>query len=96
MQAYGYAIQAAFYLFCMRLAGFKANQFIFVNVEKSGAHAVSVNALSPEYLAWGRAEMLLTLKKIAKANKAQRWDTGWSDQVNIIDLPRWLQPVTEF
>ena len=95
MQAYGYAIQAAFYLFCMREAGYKANQFIFVNVEKSGAHAVSVNVLSPEYLAWGQAEMRSTLNKIAKANEAQRWDTGWSDQLNIIDLPRWLQPVTE-
>ena len=96
MQAYGYAIQAAFYLFCMREAGYKANQFIFVNVEKSGAYAVSANVLSPEYLAWGQAEMRSTLNKIAKANEAQRWDTGWSDQLNIIDLPRWLQPVTEF
>jgi hypothetical protein len=35
--------------------------------------------------------MHMTLRKIAKANEAQKWDTGWSDQTNVIDLPRWLR-----
>jgi len=54
-------------------------------------YAVSTNILSPEYLEWGTQQMHLTLDKIAKANQSQKWDTGWSDITNVIDLPRWLQ-----
>jgi hypothetical protein len=91
MQTYNYAIQAAFYLHVLSLAGYEAKQFVFVNVEKTAPFAVSTNILSTEYLEWGTQQMHLTLDKIAKANEAQKWGTGWSDQTNVIDLPRWLQ-----
>ncbi len=91
MHTYNYAIQAAFYIYCLNLAGYEANQFVFVNVEKAAPYAVSTNILSPEYLEWGTQQMHLTLDKIAKANQSQKWDTGWSDITNVIDLPRWLQ-----
>ena len=91
MVSYNYAIQAAFYLYCLQQAGHKVDQFVFVNVEKTAPYAVSTNVLSPEYLAWGKQQMHLTLDKIAKANEAQHWDTGWSDTTNVVVLPRWLQ-----
>ena len=91
MIAYNYAIQQAFYMHCVEQAGYEASQFVFVHVEKSGAFAVSTNIIHEEYLDWAKAEMHMTLRKIAKANEAQKWDTGWSDQTNVIDLPRWLQ-----
>lgn len=91
MVSYNYAIQAAFYLHCLQQAGHKVDQFVFVNVEKSAPYAVSTSTLSPEYLAWGKHQMHLTLAKIAKANEVQYWDTGWSDTTNVVVLPRWLQ-----
>ena len=91
MISYNYAIQQAFYMHCLELAGYEASQFVFVHVEKTGAHAVSTNIIHEEYLDWAKGEMHMTLRKIAKANKAQKWDTGWSDQTNVIDLPRWLR-----
>jgi hypothetical protein len=91
MVSYNYAIQAAFYLYCLQQAGHKVDQFVFVNVEKTAPYAVSTNVLSPEYLAWGKQQMHLTLDKIAKANEAQHWDTGWSETTNVVVLPRWLQ-----
>jgi len=91
MTSYNYAIQQAFYMHCLELAGYEASQFVFVHVEKTGAHAVSTNIIHEEYLDWAKGEMHMTLRKIAKANEAQKWDTGWSDQTNVIDLPRWLR-----
>jgi hypothetical protein len=91
MIAYNYAIQQAFYMHCLEQAGYEALQFVFVHVEKTGAHSVSTNIIHEEYLDWAKGEMHMTLRKIAKANEAQKWDTGWSDQTNVIDLPRWLR-----
>jgi len=91
MVTYNYAIQAAFYLHVMDCAGHKADQFVFVNVEKAAPYAVSTNILSPEYLAWGKQKMHETLRQIAQANETQKWDTGWSATTNVVVLPRWLQ-----
>jgi hypothetical protein len=88
---YNYAIQAAFYMHTLTQAGYEANQFVFVNVEKSEPFAVSTNILSAEYLEWGKQQMHATLVKIAKANETQKWDTGWSDITNVIHLPKWLE-----
>jgi hypothetical protein len=88
---YNYAIQAAFYMHVMNCAGQKADQFVFVNVEKAAPYAVSTNILSPEYLAWGKQKMHETLHQIAEANETQKWDTGWSATTNVVVLPRWLQ-----
>tara|TARA_R110001592_G_scaffold122364_1_gene329031 strand:+ start:708 stop:1511 length:804 start_codon:yes stop_codon:yes gene_type:complete len=88
---FNYAIQQAFYMHCIEQAGYEASQFVFVHVEKSGGYAVSTNIIHEEYLDWAKGEMHMTLRKIAKANEAQKWDTGWSDHTNVIDLPRWLR-----
>ena len=45
MIAYNYAIQQAFYMHCLEQAGYEASQFVFVHVEKTGAHAVSTNII---------------------------------------------------
>ncbi len=91
MQSFNYAIQAAFYLYVLSLSGYQASQFVFCNVEKAAPYAVSTNILSPEYLEWGTQQMHLTLDKIAKANQAQKWDTGWSEITNVIHLSKWLE-----
>ena len=93
--SFGYALQAVFYMHVLGLAGYSADQFVFINVEKTGSYEISTNILSNEYLAWAEAEMHSTLRKIADANEAQVWDTGWNE-TRVIDLPRWLQSAAEF
>jgi hypothetical protein len=95
VHGFGYALQSVFYMYCLGLAGYNAEQFVFINVEKTGSYEVSTNILSNEYLAWAEVEMHSTLRKIADANEAQVWDTGWNE-TRVIDLPRWLQSAAEF
>lgn len=94
VHTYGYAIQAAFYMYVLRLAGYDVNQFVFACVEKAAPYAVATHILSPEYLTWGEREMHATLAKIAEAEQTGHFDTGWSHAVNVIDLPRWLRADT--
>ena len=93
---YGYAIQAAFYLHVLQQAGMKAERFVFVNVEKTPPYAVSVNELSEEFLAWGQQQMHKTLSEIKNASDDGYYPTGWSDRVNVIELPRWLHDSADF
>jgi hypothetical protein len=76
-------------------AGFTANDFMFVCVEKTAPYAISVNVLSPEYLAYGRAQMKAALSQIRNADDTG-YTTGWSDDVNTIDIPRWLDAPVDF
>jgi hypothetical protein len=93
--SYGYHVQSAFYLHTLWHAGFTANDFMFVCVEKTAPYAISVNVLSPEYLAYGRAQMKAALSQIRNADDTG-YTTGWSDDVNTIDIPRWLDAPVEF
>jgi hypothetical protein len=91
VMTYSYHVQAAFYLHTLTWAGYEACRFAFVNVEKTAPYAVSVNELSPEFLAYGHDIMIKTLAKIKEANDVGIFPTGFSDDINVIVLPRWLQ-----
>ena len=93
---YGYDIQAAFYMHVMNLAGLEVDTFIFACVEKTAPYACSVNMLSGEYLAYGRARMRAALAQIANACKTGVYDTGWSTELNLIQLPGWIQAPADF
>ena len=93
---FGYAIQAAFYMHVLRLAGYQADKFLFACVEKTAPYAVAVHELSEEYLAYGKSKMDEALNKIATANASGVYDTGWSNGVNTIDLPLWLENPADF
>jgi exodeoxyribonuclease VIII len=89
---YSYHVQAAFYMKVLTWAGYKAERFAFVFVEKSAPpYAVNVTELTPEFLDYGHAIVDETLAKIKEANDAGVYPTGFSDQINVVDLPRWLQ-----
>lgn len=85
---YGYDLQAAFYLRALQAAGFEANEFIFVCVEKEAPHAVGIHALTPRYLEHANARVTRTLEKIGTAIAMDDFTTGWP-LINHIDLPRW-------
>jgi len=55
-----------------------------------------VHELSEEYLAYGKSKMDEALNKIATANASGVYDTGWSNGVNTIDLPLWLENPADF
>ena len=88
---YSYALQCAFYLKVLRLAGYEANRFSFVFVEKTAPYAVNVSELSDDFLQYAEREVDATLMKIAQASLVNRFDTGYSERVNTLELPRWLQ-----
>jgi exodeoxyribonuclease VIII len=85
---YNYDLQAAFYLRCLRAAGYKADTFIFVCVEKEPPHAVCLHVLTERYLAAADLRVTETLEKISKAEATNTFKTGWP-LFNHIDLPRW-------
>ena len=88
---YSYALQAAFYLKVLRLAGYEAKRFSFVFVEKTAPYAVNVSELSDDFLQYAEREVDATLMKIAEASLVNSFETGYSDKVNTLELPRWLQ-----
>tara|TARA_R110002096_G_scaffold175465_5_gene351260 strand:+ start:1402 stop:2211 length:810 start_codon:yes stop_codon:yes gene_type:complete len=88
---YSYHVQAAFYMKVLTWAGYKAERFAFVFVEKSAPYAVNVTELTPEFLDYGHAIVDKTLAKIKEANDVGVYPTGFSDEINVVDLPRWLQ-----
>ena len=85
---YGYDLQAAFYLRCMRAAGHDAKAFIFVAVEKEPPYAVGLHVMTDRYLEHANMRVTRTLEKINAAIAADDYTTGWP-MINDIDLPRW-------
>lgn len=94
LRKYAYEVQAAFYLRALRAAGYKADAFMFVAVEKEAPHAVGLHAITERYLAHADQIVTQTLQKISNAVAANDFTTGWP-LVNAIDLPRWQAETTE-
>lgn len=88
IRSYNYDLQAAFYLRCLRAAGYDANTFIFVCVEKEAPYAVCLHTLTDRYLEAADLRVTETLEKIHRAEAAGVFQTGWP-LINHCDLPRW-------
>ena len=94
LRKYAYDVQAAFYLRALRSAGYKADTFIFIAVEKEAPHAVGLHALTDRYLDHADMVVTQTLQKISNAVAVSDFTTGWP-LINHIDLPRWQAETTE-
>jgi exodeoxyribonuclease VIII len=94
LRKYAYDVQAAFYLRALRAAGYKADTFMFIAVEKEAPFAVGIHALTDRYL--DHADMIVTqtLQKISNALAVSDFTTGWP-LINTIDLPRWQTETAE-
>lgn len=88
LRNYGYDLQAAFYLRCLRASGHNATTFVFVCVEKENPYAVGLHALTDAYLSAADQRVTATLQKISNAQALDDFTTGWP-LINHIDLPRW-------
>jgi hypothetical protein len=88
LRKYSYDVQAAFYLRALKAAGYKAEQFVFICVEKAEPFAVGVHTITPTYMDFADRTVTQTLFKIANAQAVGEYPTGWP-VINMIDLPRW-------
>jgi hypothetical protein len=87
-----YHVQAAWYLHGLEQATCtRPEQFIFICVEKKPPHAVAVYAASPEMVGAGGEQALRDLEVLATCKAANSWP-GYSDGVEVIDLPPWMRP----
>ena len=88
VRKYGYDLQADFYLRVLRRAGYYADQFFFVCVEKEAPYAVGIHTLDHAYMRSAEMRVSAILEKISNAQATGDFTTGWP-LINHIPLPRW-------
>ena len=87
-----YHCQAAWYLHGVEQAtGKRPEQFVFVCVEKRPPFACAVYVAAPEMVQIGWDTARANLDRLAECMAADAWP-GYSDQVELINLPAWMRP----
>ena len=87
-----YHVQAAWYLHGVEQAtGKRPEQFVFVAVEKRLPFACAVYVAAPEMVQIGWDTARANLNRLAECMAADAWP-GYSDQVELINLPAWMRP----
>jgi len=91
---YRYHVQASFYS-----QSLKAEQFLFIAVEKKPPFAVAVYATPTELIDRGAKEAADDLRLLATCRVENRWP-GYGDEIQSLAVPSWLQddqeqPITE-
>jgi exodeoxyribonuclease VIII len=87
-----YHVQAAWYLHGVEQAtGKRPEQFVFVCVEKRPPFACAVYVAAPEMVQIGWDTARANLNRLAECMAADAWP-GYSDQVELINLPAWMRP----
>lgn len=85
-----YYRQAAFYLAGAKAEYFQDFRFMFVFVEKTAPYLVQVVELTPEFLEYGQNEIKSLILKFQGYKENKKSYTGYSDVIETIDLPKWL------
>jgi len=85
---YQYHGQAAFYLDGLRAAGGRAEQFLFIVVEKTAPYGVAVFLADDEMLAAGRQRAAGYLSEHAECLAIGSWP-GYPVEVQTLSLPPW-------
>ena len=87
-----YHVQAAWYLDGIEKAtGKRPEQFIFIVVEKKAPFACAVYVADPQMVEIGAQTARADLDKLNVCKAADHWP-GYSDQIEIINLPPWMRP----
>jgi hypothetical protein len=87
-----YHVQAAWYLHGVEQAtGKRPEQFVFVCIEKRPPFACAVYVAAPEMVQIGWDTARANLNRLAECMAADAWP-GYSDQVELINLPAWMRP----
>ena len=87
-----YHCQVAWYLHGVEQAtGKRPEQFVFLCVEKKPPFACAVYVAAPEMVQIGWDTARANLNRLAECMAANEWP-GYSDQVELINLPAWMRP----
>lgn len=87
---YGYDIQSEWYQHTLNLTrGDTDTAFLFIVVEKTAPHLVSVIELDAEFAAIGRSRMRRAIDLFKACRDNNDWP-GYEPIVHLIDSPRWL------
>lgn len=86
--AFGYHIQAAFYLDVCATLGLGKEHFFFIACEKEPPYATAVWELEPEDIAIGRSTYRRLLNRYLECVVADQWP-GYSRNVEKLSLPAW-------
>jgi len=90
-----YHVQAAWYLYGIEKAtGKRPEQFIFIAVEKKPPYACAVYVADAQMIEIGAQTARADLDKLNVCKAANYWP-GYSDQVEVINLPPWMRPKTD-
>ncbi len=89
VHTYAYNLQAAFYLRVLQGAGFEADRFVFLAVEKEPPYAVGIHEIDADYLETSHQIVTQMLLKIRDAKETDSYTTGWPE-INMIGRPGWL------
>ena len=87
-----YHVQASWYLDGLQHAtGKRPEQFVFIAVEKKPPYACAVYVADAQMIEIGRDTARRDLDKLNVCKAADYWP-GYSDQVEVINLPPWMRP----
>jgi len=86
---WGYHRQAAFYLDVLKLAGQKADGFIFVAVSKEPPHEIGMYLLDDASVEQGRRENRELLESLAECRRTGIWKHEWQGKILAAGVPRW-------
>ena len=85
----GYAVQAAWYVKTLSLAGIEAKRFLFANVEKEPPYATSIVEVGDDLMKHSAEIVERVLVQIQQAKETNSYPTGWP-AVHVATLPNWL------
>ena len=86
--AYGYDLQAAFYLDNCRAAGLAAETFLFIAVEKKPPYAMGVYELDLASMEVGRTKYQRALALWKHCTEVNEWP-GYTPDIVTLQLPAW-------
>ena len=87
-----YHCQASWYLDGLQHAtGKRPEQFVFIAVEKKPPYACAVYVADQQMIEIGRETARRDLDKLNLCKAADYWP-GYSDQLEVINLPPWMRP----
>ena len=85
----GYAVQAAWYVKTLSLAGVEAKRFLFANVEKEPPYATSIVEVGDDLMEHSAEIVERVLIQIQQAKETNSYPTGWP-AVHVATLPNWI------
>jgi len=89
--SYGYMMQAAWYLDGVRtLLGADDAAFVFIAQEKEAPYVVNVVEMTADFLAIGDWRNEVAVERYMRCMETGIWP-GYSDEVQRISAPRWLE-----